>query len=60
MSGAYSCCLHMWFHCSTGIGGIQERIKDAIEKIRLNKQLPYLVGSVVEVRLAISGRNLLL
>ena len=28
----------------------KERIKEAIEKIRLNKQLPYLVGSVVEVR----------
>lgn len=29
---------------------LKERIKEAIEKIRLNKQLPYLVGSVVEVR----------
>lgn len=52
MSAAYTC-------GSMCIGGIQERIKDAIEKIRLNKQLPYLVGSVVEVRLAISGRSLL-
>ncbi|OEH74276.1 26s protease regulatory subunit [Cyclospora cayetanensis] len=31
------------------LNNMQERIKDAIEKIRLNKQLPYLVGSVVEV-----------
>ncbi|CDI81944.1 26S protease regulatory subunit 6a, putative [Eimeria acervulina] len=32
------------------LNNMQERIKEAIEKIRLNKQLPYLVGSVVEVR----------
>ena len=32
---------------------LQERIKEAIEKIRLNKQLPYLVGSVVEVRVLV-------
>lgn len=31
------------------LNNMQERIKDAIEKIRLNKQLPYLVGSVVEL-----------
>ncbi|KAL8427982.1 hypothetical protein Efla_004240 [Eimeria flavescens] len=31
------------------LNSMQERIKDAIEKIRLNKQLPYLVGSVVEL-----------
>ncbi|CDJ36604.1 26S protease regulatory subunit 6a, putative [Eimeria mitis] len=30
------------------LNNMQERIKEAIEKIRLNKQLPYLVGSVVE------------
>ncbi|CDI84243.1 26S protease regulatory subunit 6a, putative [Eimeria praecox] len=31
------------------LNNMQERIKEAIEKIRLNKQLPYLVGSVVEL-----------
>jgi 26S proteasome regulatory subunit T5 len=29
--------------------GIRERIKDNQEKIKLNKQLPYLVGNVVEI-----------
>jgi ATP-dependent 26S proteasome regulatory subunit len=28
---------------------VKERIKDNKEKIKLNKQLPYLVGNVVEV-----------
>lgn len=30
---------------------MKERIKDNKEKIKMNKQLPYLVGNVVEVRL---------
>ena len=29
--------------------GIRERIKDNQEKIKLNKQLPYLVANVVEI-----------
>lgn len=29
---------------------MKERIKDNKEKIKMNKQLPYLVGNVVEVR----------
>ena len=29
--------------------GQQERIKENIEKVKVNKQLPYLVGNVVEV-----------
>lgn len=28
---------------------VKERIKDNKEKIKMNKQLPYLVGNVVEV-----------
>ena len=32
--------------------GYQERLKDNKEKIRVNTQLPYLVGNVVEVRIA--------
>jgi len=30
---------------------MRERIKDNKEKIKMNKQLPYLVGNVVEVSL---------
>jgi 26S proteasome regulatory subunit T5 len=30
---------------------MKEQIKDNKEKIKLNKQLPYLVGNVVEVNL---------
>lgn len=30
---------------------MKERIKDNKEKIKMNKQLPYLVGNVVEVSL---------
>jgi 26S proteasome regulatory subunit T5 len=29
---------------------VKEKIKDNKEKIKMNKQLPYLVGNVVEVR----------
>lgn len=29
---------------------MKERIKDNKEKIKMNKQLPYLVGNVVEVK----------
>ena len=29
----------------------RERIKENNEKVKLNKQLPYLVGNIVEVRL---------
>ena len=29
--------------------GQQERIKENIEKVKVNKQLPYLVGNVVEI-----------
>jgi 26S proteasome regulatory subunit T5 len=29
---------------------VKDRIKENNEKIKLNKQLPYLVGNVVEVR----------
>lgn len=29
---------------------VKERIKDNKEKIKMNKQLPYLVGNVVEVQ----------
>jgi 26S proteasome regulatory subunit T5 len=29
--------------------GNKEKLKDNLEKIKLNKQLPYLVGNVVEV-----------
>jgi len=32
--------------------GLQERLKDNKEKIKVNTQLPYLVGNVVEVRSA--------
>lgn len=32
--------------------GLQERLKDNKEKIKINTQLPYLVGNVVEVRSA--------
>lgn len=28
----------------------KEKIKDNLDKIRLNKQLPYLVANVIEVR----------
>ena len=31
---------------------MKDRIKDNKEKIKMNKQLPYLVGNVVEVLLA--------
>ncbi len=30
---------------------MKEKVKDNTEKIKLNKQLPYLVGNIVEVRL---------
>lgn len=33
---------------------MKERIKDNKEKIKMNKQLPYLVGNVVEVSLYIN------
>lgn len=36
----------------------QERLKDNKEKIRINSQLPYLVGNVVEVRTALSIANI--
>ena len=29
---------------------MKEKIKENLEKVKLNKQLPYLVGNVVEVR----------
>lgn len=29
--------------------GNKEKLKDNLEKIKLNKQLPYLVGNVVEI-----------
>jgi 26S proteasome regulatory subunit T5 len=29
---------------------VKEKIKENQEKIKLNKQLPYLVGNIVEVR----------
>jgi 26S proteasome regulatory subunit T5 len=29
--------------------GVKERIKENQEKIKLNRQLPYLVGNIVEV-----------
>ena len=29
--------------------GLKEKIKENQEKIKLNKQLPYLVGNIVEV-----------
>jgi 26S proteasome regulatory subunit T5 len=31
---------------------VKEKIKENQEKIKLNKQLPYLVGNIVEVRCA--------
>lgn len=34
---------------------MKERIKDNKEKIKMNKQLPYLVGNVVEVLLFAVG-----
>lgn len=37
--------------------GLQERLKDNKEKIKVNTQLPYLVGNVVEVRTARCIRN---
>lgn len=33
---------------------MKERIKDNKEKIKMNKQLPYLVGNVVEVSLMLT------
>lgn len=33
---------------------MKERIKDNKEKIKMNKQLPYLVGNVVEVKWIVS------
>ncbi|XP_021803588.1 26S proteasome regulatory subunit 6A homolog [Prunus avium] len=32
----------------------KEKIKENQEKIKLNKQLPYLVGNIVEVRISFS------
>ena len=29
---------------------MKERIKDNADKVKMNKQLPYLVGNIVEVR----------
>lgn len=39
---------------------MKERIKDNKEKIKMNKQLPYLVGNVVEVSPLPSRRPYLL
>lgn len=37
---------------------MKERIKENKEKIKLNKQLPYLVGNVVEVRCSLFDSTL--
>ena len=31
------------------VGSERERVKDNVEKVKLNKQLPYLVASIVEI-----------
>ena len=39
------------------VGSERERVKDNVEKVKLNKQLPYLVASIVEIFRSPTGRR---